>query len=249
MAGYAAEAGFSPRLGGIDAVYARSNAILRVAIAVACLLPSAAFAGHGGGGGGSHGGGSHGGGSHGGGGSHSGSGGWHGNSWGYGRGFYGYGRGFYGYGGGHYGFGFPGYWPYYGSDFGGGYPYYGFDSNYFDNPALFAGAGPRPGGDQRFYPPEVENAPYPVESDRALVLVHLPPDAQLLFQGTETKLTGPARVFRSPPLEFGKTYRYDVQARWLENGKPVEKSRAVTVRAGERFVVDLLADDSGAGTR
>jgi uncharacterized protein (TIGR03000 family) len=55
------------------------------------------------------------------------------------------------------------------------------------------------------------------------------------------RMGGPDRLFRSPSLEPGKTYRYDVTARWTENGKPVEVTRAVNVQAGQRAVLDLSA--------
>ena len=76
-----------------------------------------------------------------------------------------------------------------------------------------------------------------------MVSVRLPAEAQLMFQGTEMRLTGPDRLFRSPPLAAGKTYRYDVTARWMEDGKPVEKKRSITVQAGQRSNLDLTTPD------
>jgi uncharacterized protein (TIGR03000 family) len=102
---------------------------------------------------------------------------------------------------------------------------------------------PPPPGEQRNYPPDVETAPLPMESDRALVLVTVPPDARLYFQGAEMRLGGANRVFRSPPLAQGKTYRYDVVARWTETGKPVEKTRSVMVQAGQRVNLDFTSGD------
>jgi uncharacterized protein (TIGR03000 family) len=226
-----------------------------LAIVLAVVAPAIVEAGHpgggGGGGGGYHGGGG-GGGYHGGGG-YGGYGGYHGGYGGYGyRGGYGgyYGRGYYGgYGRGFYGFGFgyPGYWPYYGYGYGfddfAGYPSYPYVDPYVDGPALVAGANVPSSDSRRFYPPTMETAPFPVEADRALVAVRLPANAQLFFQGTEMTMTGPERTFRSPPLDANRNYRYDITARWTENGKPVERSRSLMVKAGQKFSVDLMTDN------
>jgi uncharacterized protein (TIGR03000 family) len=190
---------------------------------------------------------------HAGGGGHGGGGGFHGGGFyggygrgfygsGYGRGFYGgYGRGFYGYGGGYYGLYPFGFAPYdYGSDYyPGDYPYGGA----YGAPDQFAGASQPPTDTQSFYPPDAETAPRPGEANRALVSVHLPSDAGLWFQGTQMPLTGSERVFRSPPLALGKSYRYDVTARWTENGRPVEKNRSISVQAGQRVNLDMTSGD------
>ena len=53
------------------------------------------------------------------------------------------------------------------------------------------------------------------------------------FDGSPTRQGGTERKFASPPLEPGNAYNYEVRARWLVNGKPVEQTQAVGVRAGE----------------
>jgi uncharacterized protein (TIGR03000 family) len=247
-------------------------AALATAVLLGFTLESQAGHGGGGGGGGNHGGGggnhgggggggNHGGGggNHGSGGGNHGGGGYHGGGYygGYGHGYYGYGRSYYGYGRGYGLYGGIGFWPYYGFGYGPAYaygntPFYG-DAGYADYPYLSAyandsslaeggGGMPPPPGDVRNYPPDIEAAPLPVETDRALITVTVAPEAQLFFQGSETQLRGPNRVFRSPPLTAGKTYRYDVVARWTENSKPMERTRAVTVQAGQRVHLDLTSD-------
>jgi uncharacterized protein (TIGR03000 family) len=238
--------------------YLRSIAL---AAAIALISPAALYAGGGGrGGGGGGGGGGRGG--YGGGygrGGYGGYGGYgrgYGGYGGYGRGYYGgYGRGFYGgygFGYGGYGYGGFGFWPYYGFDYGwpdsgfgfpADYPYNPYVGGPSNGPALAAGSAASLTASRSFYPPDVETGPAPVESDRALVTVRLPADAALSFQGTQMPLTGAERVFRSPPLTPGKTYRYDVTARWTENGRPVEKNRSITVQAGQRSNLDLMIGD------
>jgi uncharacterized protein (TIGR03000 family) len=171
---------------------------------------------------------------------------------GYRGGYYGYNRGLYGYGLG-IGYGYP----YYGVGLGVDYtPYYGTGLDYgysgysaytppslstFDSPALVTTPSSPPADYQRMYPSNLETAPPPGEADRALVTVRVPADAKLYFQGQEMTLTGTERVFRTPSLQPGKNYRYDVTARWMANGKPVEQSRSITVQAGKPVSLDLMA--------
>jgi uncharacterized protein (TIGR03000 family) len=74
----------------------------------------------------------------------------------------------------------------------------------------------------------------------ALIDVFLPADATLTFQGVPTDETGPARAFQSPPLESGRSYRYDIRAAWKrEDGQQVSRNRRLTVRAGDHLEVDF----------
>jgi len=76
-------------------------------------------------------------------------------------------------------------------------------------------------------------------SDTASVRVFVPAEAKLTFQGQDTVDTGTQREFVTPPLVAGRTYRYDIQARWNENGREARADRRVYVHAGDRVVVDL----------
>jgi uncharacterized protein (TIGR03000 family) len=75
---------------------------------------------------------------------------------------------------------------------------------------------------------------YGAPADRAILNVQVPANAKVWVQGKETSQTGPERSYISPPLTPGRDYSYDVKAQWTENGQPVEVTRTVTVRAGER---------------
>ncbi|HEY7156857.1 MAG TPA: TIGR03000 domain-containing protein [Gemmataceae bacterium] len=65
----------------------------------------------------------------------------------------------------------------------------------------------------------------------AQVLVIVPENAEVWFEGEKTRQTGSQRKFWSPVLTPGKTYSYKVKARWQENGKPVEQTRTIDVSA------------------
>ncbi len=90
---------------------------------------------------------------------------------------------------------------------------------------------------QSFYPSADEAAvttPQP-----ATVMVHVPADAQVWFDGTATSSTGPVREYASPPLQPGTDYAYDIRARWTENGQTIDRTRHIEVHSGERRVVDF----------
>jgi uncharacterized protein (TIGR03000 family) len=84
-----------------------------------------------------------------------------------------------------------------------------------------------------------------VDNNAALIEVRVPPVAQVTFDGEATRQQGPDRIFSSPSLEPGKNYHYDVKARWTENGKPMEQTRRVEVRAGQRTTVDFTQSQGG----
>ncbi len=81
-----------------------------------------------------------------------------------------------------------------------------------------------------------------LDSRSALIDIRVPPDAQITFDGDRTAQTGPNRLFSSPPLDRGQAYHYTVKARWTENGRQVDRTRRVEVRAGQRTTVDFTQD-------
>lgn len=147
----------------------------------------------------------------------------------YSRGYYGRGYGGYGYG---YGLGL-GIWPGYYGGYNPGYyssPGYVVDSpNYYADPVVQA-----PGNQvrQSFYP-ETTN-------QEATLTVLLPKaDAQVWFDGAATQQQGMQRTFMSPALEQGRSFTYTIKGRWMENGRPVERERQVSVQSGQSVTVDL----------
>jgi uncharacterized protein (TIGR03000 family) len=130
---------------------------------------------------------------------------------------------------------YPGYTPSYSGD------YYGYPS-----PVIGAGyqqgvivGGTTPGGYQSFYPAGVAGPQN--DGSRATIRVNVPPDAQVLFNGSPTNQTGPQRTFVSPPLDQNNNYSYEVSARWTENGREVNRSRTVRFQPGQTVDVDLTA--------
>lgn len=136
---------------------------------------------------------------------------------------YSYGPGYYG------GWAYGGYGPAYGP---------GFLPGYANAPDVV------PGTVSMYYRPGTQLAAAgPGVDDRlALIEVRVPPDARVTFDGDATAQTGPDRLFSSPPLDRGRAYHYTVTARWTQDGRPVERTRRVEVRAGQRSTVDLTRD-------
>jgi uncharacterized protein (TIGR03000 family) len=65
-------------------------------------------------------------------------------------------------------------------------------------------------------------------------------EAQVWFEDTALPQTGKERTFNTPPLADGKSYNYNVKAKWTNDaGKAVEKTLPVSVRAGQTSTVDF----------
>jgi uncharacterized protein (TIGR03000 family) len=91
------------------------------------------------------------------------------------------------------------------------------------------------GGRRAYYPPDGV-AP---RGRQVLLDVRVPPNAEVLIDGTKTTTTGPVRQFISPPIEPGREYKYKVEAKWMDNGNERTQTRELVVRPGERKMVDL----------
>ena len=76
-------------------------------------------------------------------------------------------------------------------------------------------------------------------ADKVLLVVRLPAEAKLLIGNSSTEQTGNERSFLSPALTVGKDYTYELTMTWNEGGNAKQESRTVTVRPGERTVVDF----------
>ena len=146
-------------------------------------------------------------------------------------GFYGYGRGFYSYGyGPSYAYRSSGYVPTY---TGGAAPVV---SGYYSPPEV---AGPSAVGPAGYGAAVADNS--------AHIRMEVPADAEVWFAGVRTSQTGPVRDFVSPPLGPATRCVYEVRARWKENGRPVEQTREVTVRANAWVNVDFTRPAPGTG--
>ncbi len=176
-----------------------------------------------------------------------GSGGYRGGSGGYG----GYRGGYDGYRGGYGGYrgygdyrGYRGYGYYPGIGIGIGFygPYdYGYDYGYGNSPAYLYSQPPVVVAAPNSNTNETAGAAPPAESvdDRALMQVLVPADAEVWFNGNPTTQRGEKRVFESTVLTPGHDYKYDIHARWTENGQTVDQTRTVVVHANARVGVDF----------
>jgi uncharacterized protein (TIGR03000 family) len=73
----------------------------------------------------------------------------------------------------------------------------------------------------------------------ATVVVRLPADARLTFDGAATRSTGAARTFQSPPLEAGAAGQYVLRAEIVRDGRTLSVRHRVQVRAGTVSEVHL----------
>jgi uncharacterized protein (TIGR03000 family) len=97
-------------------------------------------------------------------------------------------------------------------------------------------------------PPEVPPAPTASLSSEksARVVVRVPEDARLEFEGVTMPQTGRIRSFVTPALLPGQRYHYDVRAVWQEDGRTVVHERKVNVYGGEKAEVDFLSPEENA---
>lgn len=76
----------------------------------------------------------------------------------------------------------------------------------------------------------------------AKIVVSLPADAVLTFDGHKTASTSDSRLFVTPVLNEGQTFTYTLAAEIVRDGATKTASRTVTVRGGESVTVDMAAD-------
>jgi uncharacterized protein (TIGR03000 family) len=85
-----------------------------------------------------------------------------------------------------------------------------------------------------------EDEPQPAE-----ILLRVPADAQVWFDGEPTRLKGTSRRYYSTPLLPYKSHYYEVRVRWMKEGKAVEETQRVRVRAGDRVSLDVPRSEGG----
>jgi uncharacterized protein (TIGR03000 family) len=155
---------------------------------------------------------------------------------GYSGGRGGYSGGYNGYYGGHNGYygGHDGYYRGYGSYGYGGYGYspYSFGPSVYVGPSASYYATP---ATSYYYAPPAEQAAI------ATFAVRVPSQAEIWFEGNKTSQTGDLRTFVSPSVPPGRSFSYDVRARWTgPDGRVVDQTRSVQFQAGQRLTVDFL---------
>jgi uncharacterized protein (TIGR03000 family) len=84
----------------------------------------------------------------------------------------------------------------------------------------------------------------PPTDSKAYIWLSLPADAEVWFNDDKTKQTGEIRHFYTAELTPHKEYVYVVRVRWMKDGKPVERTRRLTVHARDRIHLDFLEHDA-----
>jgi len=76
-------------------------------------------------------------------------------------------------------------------------------------------------------------------------------NAEVWFDNHKTQQRGMERSFTSENLTPKYDYTYHIRAKWMENGRPVERTRDITVRAGQQQVVDfsMMGSDNQSNNR
>ncbi|MCI0638054.1 MAG: TIGR03000 domain-containing protein [Gemmataceae bacterium] len=64
-------------------------------------------------------------------------------------------------------------------------------------------------------------------------------NARVWFRGVESGQTGPSHWFDVTQLESGRAYSFEVEARWMQNGREMRHTRMIQVNAGQNLRVDL----------
>jgi uncharacterized protein (TIGR03000 family) len=120
------------------------------------------------------------------------------------------------------------------------YPSYPASSYYSGAPATsYYGSGyPAQTGSNYSY-----GAPDSAQPRNSAMLNVRVPDANadVWVEGKLTQQRGTQREYVSPSLDPDKSYTYQVRARWSENGRDVERTRTVPIRANGTATVDFTA--------
>jgi uncharacterized protein (TIGR03000 family) len=80
----------------------------------------------------------------------------------------------------------------------------------------------------------------------ATLVVSLPADAVLTIDGARTTSTSAQRVFRTPALQSGRDFHYDLEAKVVRDGQAKVIKQRVTVRAGVETRVRLAEPATAA---
>jgi uncharacterized protein (TIGR03000 family) len=81
------------------------------------------------------------------------------------------------------------------------------------------------------------------EARPGYLMVYVPTKAHLTVDGANTRQTGPARRFETPPLPSGQRFIYTLKATWTEQGKDLVCEKEVRIEAGKETKVDLHLDE------
>ena len=89
----------------------------------------------------------------------------------------------------------------------------------------------------------------PTPADSGMLTVWVPYEAKVTINGLLTKSTGSKRHFVSYGLRPGYTYKYEVKAEIVREGKIVTEEQTVSLTAGERGGVAFGFNIPGSESR
>jgi uncharacterized protein (TIGR03000 family) len=110
-------------------------------------------------------------------------------------------------------------------------------------PAPAPGPEPiRPSATPRQYTLQMTKLPVTNEDNpnAAVMVAHVPEDAEIWFEDAPTTRKGTLRQFVSPPLTPGKEYKYSVRVAWMEEGGKVSQVNTFPIHAGDIHCIDLV---------
>ncbi len=81
----------------------------------------------------------------------------------------------------------------------------------------------------------------------ALLIVKIPAEAELWFDGVKTVQEGSYRQFITPPLPSGLPLSYTLRARWRIKDAELSRVEEVQVQSGATVTVNFLTTDSWTG--
>jgi len=108
----------------------------------------------------------------------------------------------------------------------------------------------RPSATPRQYTLQVTKLPVKNEDNpnAAVMVAHLPEDAEIWFEDAPTSQKGALRQFVSPPLTPGKEYKYTVRVAWPEEGGKVSQVHTFPIHAGDIHCIDIVKTEAPAVT-
>jgi uncharacterized protein (TIGR03000 family) len=119
-------------------------------------------------------------------------------------------------------------------------------SNLYEDPAAPNPSGTSYYDDPLNFPdysalPRLQGLSQADRSMQAKILIRVPADTEVHFDGVPTAQKGTARLFITPTRNADRKYHYEVVARWKQDGKAAHQTRQVEVSAGASVHVNFLA--------
>jgi uncharacterized protein (TIGR03000 family) len=89
--------------------------------------------------------------------------------------------------------------------------------------------------------PAVTQTPPPPPELRARLTLHVPPGAKVWLAGKEVDAAASPLILESPVLSDEQSYTFDIKVTWFEGRTTEERTRQVTIHAGESKSLTYMA--------